>query len=36
MSFGDVFKNFGKGFGIGLWVTLVSSLVLAIYNPPAK
>lgn len=35
-SFNAVFKNFGKGFGIGLWVTIISSLVLAFYNPPAK
>ncbi len=35
-AIGDIFKTIGKGFGIGLWITIVASLVLAFYNPPAK
>ena len=35
-SFNMVFKDFGKGFGVGKWITIVASLVLAFYNPPAK
>jgi hypothetical protein len=30
---GMVFKALGKGYGTGLWIWLVSSLVLAFYNP---
>jgi len=33
MAIGDVFKSIGKGYGIGLWVTIVASVVLAFYNP---
>jgi hypothetical protein len=32
-AIGDVFKNFGKGWGIGMWIAGVGSLVLALYNP---
>jgi hypothetical protein len=35
-AIGDVFKVFGKGYGIGLWIALAASLVLAFYNPPEK
>jgi hypothetical protein len=28
-----IFKGLGKGWGIGLWITIASSLVLAFYNP---
>lgn len=31
--FGDVVKALGKGYGVGLWIALVASLVLAFYNP---
>jgi hypothetical protein len=31
-----VFKSFGKGYGAGLWITIIGSLVLAFYNPPEK
>ncbi len=36
VAFGDIFKQLGKGYGIGLWITIVASLVLAFYNPKAK
>lgn len=32
-AIGDVFKSLGKGWGVGMWVTVVSSIVLAFYNP---
>ncbi len=35
-DFGSIFKNIGKGYGAGLWIAIVTSLVLAFYNPPAK
>lgn len=35
-DFGSIFKYIGKGYGAGLWVAIVSSLLLAFYNPPAK
>ncbi|MCY7310656.1 MAG: hypothetical protein LH619_07750 [Chitinophagaceae bacterium] len=35
-DFGSIFKYIGKGYGAGLWIAIVSSLVLAFYNPPAK
>jgi|CXWL01.1.fsa_nt_gi hypothetical protein len=35
-AIGDVFKALGKGYGIGLWITLAASLVLAFYNPKGK
>lgn len=36
VSFSNVFKSFGKGYGAGLWITIIASLVLALYNPPEK
>ena len=30
---GDVFKSIGKGYGIGLWITIVASIILPFYNP---
>jgi hypothetical protein len=30
---GEVFKGLGKGYGTGLWIWLVSSVLLAFYNP---
>jgi FtsH-binding integral membrane protein len=35
-AIGDIFKMLGKGYGIGFWITIVASLVLAFYNPQAK
>ena len=32
-AIGDIFKMIGKGYGIGLWITIAASLVLAFYNP---
>ena len=33
---GDVFKGLGKGFGIGLWIAVAASLVLALYRPKSS
>jgi hypothetical protein len=30
---GDLFKGFGKGFGIGLWIALAASVIGIAYNP---
>lgn len=30
---GNIFKALGKGYGIGLWIAIVASLVLAFYRP---
>lgn len=35
-AIGDIFKAIGKGYGIGLWITIAASLVLAFYNPKGK
>ncbi|HEV7779904.1 MAG TPA: hypothetical protein VGO58_01490 [Chitinophagaceae bacterium] len=32
---GIVFKSIGRGYGLGLWIAVASSLVLAFYNPRA-
>ena len=36
VAIGDIFKGLGKGYGIGLWVTIGASLVLAVYHPRTK
>ena len=33
VKFEYLFKGFGRGFGAGLWIAIVSSVVLAFYNP---
>ena len=33
MEFGEVFESFGRGMGVGLWITIVASLVGILYNP---
>ena len=33
MAIGDVFKGFGKGYGIGLWIALAASVIGVAYNP---
>jgi hypothetical protein len=35
-DFGDIIKTLGKGYGIGLWITIATSLVLAFYQPRAR
>ena len=35
-AIGDTLKAIGKDYGIGLWITIAASLVLAFYNPKAK
>ncbi len=32
-SIGNIFKAIGKGYGIGLWLTIITSLALAFYKP---
>lgn len=36
VAIGDIFKAIGKNYGIGWWVTIAASLVLAFYNPKGK
>ncbi|MDZ4793887.1 MAG: hypothetical protein SGI83_06370 [Bacteroidota bacterium] len=31
-----VFKYIGKGYGAGLWIAIVASLILAFYNPKPR
>ena len=33
MAIGDIFKTIGKGYGIGLWIMIITSLVLAFFQP---
>ena len=33
MSIGNVFKSFGQGFGLGLWIALAAAVVAAFANP---
>ncbi len=35
-AIGDIFKAIGKGYGIGLWITIAASVVLAFYQPKAR
>ena len=32
-AIGDIFKAIGRGYGIGMWVAIVASVILAFYNP---
>ena len=32
-AIGDIFKTIGKGYGIGMWIMIAASLVLAIFWP---
>ena len=32
-AIGDILKTLGKGYDIGLWITIGASLILAFYNP---
>jgi hypothetical protein len=32
-KFGDLFKNFGAGFGIGLWLAIAASVIGIFANP---
>ncbi|MEO7984302.1 MAG: hypothetical protein ABI688_09490 [Bacteroidota bacterium] len=36
VEIGTILKSIGKGYGIGLWINIVASLVLAFYNPPPR
>lgn len=31
-----IFKGIGKGYGAGMWIAIVSSLILAFYNPRSR
>ncbi|MBC7875382.1 MAG: hypothetical protein H7Y01_15385 [Ferruginibacter sp.] len=33
MAIGDIFKAIGRGYGAGLWITLIAAIILAFYNP---
>jgi hypothetical protein len=33
MAFGETFKTFGRGFGIGLWIALAASVIGLVANP---
>ena len=33
VPFDEIFKSLGKGWGIGMWLAIVSSVLLAFYNP---
>ena len=35
-AIGDIFKALGKGYGIGLWIAIAASLVLAFYRPKSN
>ena len=35
-AFGDIFKAIGKGYGIGMWIAIVASIVVAFYRPKAR
>ncbi|MBK7291904.1 MAG: hypothetical protein KBF82_02035 [Chitinophagaceae bacterium] len=35
-AIGDIFKALGKGYGIGLWIAIAASLVLAFYRPKSS
>ena len=32
-SIGNVFKSLGQGYGVGLWIAIVASVLAAFYNP---
>ena len=32
-AIGDIFKNIGKIYGIGMWLTIAGALLLAFYTP---
>ena len=32
-AIGDIFKTIGKGYGIGMWIMIAASLVLAVFWP---
>lgn len=36
VKFEYIFKAIGKMYGVGLWITIVTSLVLAFYNPKPR
>ncbi|HWR32581.1 MAG TPA: hypothetical protein VN451_03605 [Chitinophagaceae bacterium] len=35
-AIGDIFSAIGKGYGIGLWITIAASVALVAYTPKAK
>jgi hypothetical protein len=36
VAVGDVFKGFGRGFGVGMWIALGASLLGLLVNPRAR
>ena len=32
-EFGEIFESLGKGYGIGLWLTIAASIAALVYNP---
>lgn len=36
VEFGEIFSALGKGYGVGLWITIAAAIVAVVYNPKEK